>query len=223
MRPTPFLKELAFRLKRLWWLKALGTCLFMMGFFHLYFLIMHAPSGAVHVLSASALDQAIKFEPLWFYAYASLWVYASLVPALMPNFLSLLTYGIFIGAVCLIGLLVFYFVPTAVPYDTSQYANAILLKPLHDIDQTGNAFPSLHVACALFSALTLNDVLRQLDSPKVMRWINAMWCGAIVYSTLAIKQHTLLDVAGGAVLALGVYACYRHYSAVSIPLADRHQ
>jgi membrane-associated phospholipid phosphatase len=214
-----FVAQVFARFKCLWWLKAVGTCCFMLCFFHFYFLVMRAPLLPVQVLSATPLDNAIPFQAHWFYVYASLWVYASLAPALMPNFLSLLKYGVFVGIVCLIGLIIFYIYPTAVPFDTTQYANAVLLKPLHELDKTGNALPSLHVACALFTAFSLHRILRELEAAKWLVWINALWCLAIVYSTMAIKQHTVLDVVAGAALAVLVYAAdqYRWRTATSKP------
>jgi membrane-associated phospholipid phosphatase len=209
MATERFLIQTLARLKYLWWLKAIGTCCFMLVFFHFYFLVMRSPLQPVYILSASALDHAIPFQAQWFYVYASLWVYASVAPALMPGFLSLLKYGVFVGLLCVIGLIIFYIYPTAVPFDTSLYANAILLKPLHELDKTGNALPSLHVGCALFTALTLHRCLRDMNAAAWMMWINAAWCAAIVYSTLAIKQHTVIDVLAGAGLAVLVFAAYR--------------
>jgi membrane-associated phospholipid phosphatase len=197
--------------KHLWWLKAIGTCAFMAIFFSFYFSIMNTPGSAVTIQTLTALDLLIPFQAQWFYVYASLWVYASIAPALMPNFLKLLEFGIFIALLCAIGLIIFYFFPTSVPYETGSLSNAALLKPLRDIDQTGNAFPSLHVACAIFCGLSLNTILRDIKSPPSIRYTNTAWCLAIIFSTLAIKQHTIIDVIGGIVLATTIHSIYRHW------------
>jgi membrane-associated phospholipid phosphatase len=210
--------EAFIRFKHLWWLKAIGTSLFMVVFFRFYFSIMHAPASVVSLQTLTTLDLLIPFQAQWFYLYASLWVYTSIAPALMPSFLKLLEFGIFISLLCAIGLMIFNYFPTAVPYDTSQLANADLLKLLHDIDQTGNAFPSLHVACAIFCGLSLNKTLKDIQTPNFMRYINLLWCLGIVFSTLAIKQHSLLDVGGGIFLALTIFGFYKHWRLLSYQL-----
>jgi membrane-associated phospholipid phosphatase len=58
------------------------------------------------------------------------------------------------------------------------------------------------VATATFSAIWIDHVLRCVRAPTALRAANALWCFAIVYSTLATKQHVLIDVLAGFTLAL---------------------
>ena len=60
----------------------------------------------------------------------------------------------------------------------------------------GNGLPSLHVAFALSCAWVL--------SPRISTWFRPalwLWAIAICASTLLVKQHYLIDVATGALLA----------------------
>lgn len=206
---SPQFFELAYkRMLYLWWLKALGVTLFMAGFFYCYFAILESPAFPTTVMPATAIDLAIAFHPIWFYVYLSLWVYTALVPALMPNIYQLLEYGFFIGLLCLIGLASFYVFPSTLPFSSDAWPNHQGLGALRNLDQAGNAFPSLHVASAVFSTLSLRRVFLELNAPNFMHLLNLIWCLAIVFSTLAIKQHVLYDVVAGFFLALIVYFFY---------------
>ncbi|MEQ1602543.1 MAG: hypothetical protein ABL885_12365 [Methylophilaceae bacterium] len=73
---------------------------------------------------------------------------------------------------CLTGLTIFYFWPTAAPVaniDWSQYVYVDLLK---NLDASGNACPSLHVATAVFSGIWLHGLLRSFGAPLWVRLIN---------------------------------------------------
>ena len=83
--------------------------------------------------------------------------------------------------------------------DTSGHPAFALLQ---GVDAAGNACPSLHVATAMFSAVWIDHLLRRLNVPPAARLVNAIWFVAIAYSTLAVKQHVVVDVLAGVVLGL---------------------
>jgi membrane-associated phospholipid phosphatase len=72
---------------------------------------------------------------------------------------------------------------------------------LHGVDATGNACPSLHVATAVFTAAWLHRLLGQIGFGAAWRIGNALWVVGIVWSTVAVRQHVVLDVVGGLLLA----------------------
>ncbi len=74
---------------------------------------------------------------------------------------------------------------------------------MKSVDAAGNACPSLHVAFAIFTALWLARLLREVMAPLAVRLFNAGWCAAIIYSTLATKQHVAVDVFAGTTLGAG--------------------
>jgi membrane-associated phospholipid phosphatase len=67
------------------------------------------------------------------------------------------------------------------------------------VDTPGNAFPSIHVAIAVLTAL--------------ITWSNNRWLGVvfiltalgIAVATLYVKQHWALDVVAGALLGAGTH------------------
>jgi len=190
------------RIRILWLLKATGTTAFVSGFFFLYLLIMHNPPFAVTTIPATAIDDWVGFHPAALWPYASLWVYTALPVALQPDFRRLARFGVHIGLLCAAGLAVFALWPTAITVADLPGMMDGPFAMLHRIDTSGNACPSLHVATAIFSGLWLHALLRRVGAPAWLRALNAGWCLAIVYSTMATKQHLLLDVLAGAALGM---------------------
>lgn len=205
-RPTPWHRQVTAAMARHRLLKGIGTPLFIALFFAAYFYLLKQPTYPATVMPLIWLDQLIPFQPHTLPVYLSLWVYVSLPPALLATRRELYRYGWAMAATCLAGMLVFYFWPTVVPVaniDWAQYPDVDFLK---NIDATGNAFPSLHVATAIFSGVWLHHLLRRFDAPSVLLGLNWVWCLGIAYSTIATRQHVAVDALGG--LALGLFAAY---------------
>ena len=133
--------------------------------------------------------------------YGSLWFYISLAPALAKDKAELWACAQGAAVMAAIGLVVFWLFPTTVPVFAVDWSQYPALQFLKATDVGGNAFPSLHVAFAVFSAVLLGRQLRSVHAPAWTRWMNVLWAFGIVYSTLATRQHVLLDVLGGALLA----------------------
>lgn len=174
--------------------------IFISVFFGAYFYLLKNPVYPTTVMPLTWLDRLIGFEPLAMPLYISLWVYVSLPPVLLATRSDLYLYAVAMAGTCLAAMAVFYFWPTAVPpadIDWTLYPGVDFLK---NIDASGNAWPSLHVATALFSGLWLHHLLRRFGGPQWVLLLNGVWCVAILYSTLATRQHVAVDVGGGLVL-----------------------
>ncbi|MEN3112380.1 phosphatase PAP2 family protein [Uliginosibacterium paludis] len=184
------------------WFKAIGTTAFTTVFFVAYIHLLKNPSGPVTEVPLTWFDAAIGFQPAALIPYLSLWLYVSLPPTFLLTRTELVKYGLHIGLMCITGLLIFWLWPTAVPpanIDWARYPGMAFLK---GIDAAGNACPSLHVATALFSAIWLEHLLRRFAAPRGLRWFSALWCLAIIWSTVATRQHVVLDAVAGTALAL---------------------
>ncbi len=184
------------------WFKSLGTTIFTTLFFVAYIHLLKNPSGPVTEVPLTWLDEFIGFQPVALIPYLSLWLYVSLPPSFLLSRVELVKYGVHIGLMCLTGLLIFWLWPSAVPpahIDWARYPGMAFLK---GVDAAGNACPSLHVATALFSAIWLEHLLQRFAAPRWLRWLNAFWCLAIIWSTIATRQHVVLDAVAGSVLAL---------------------
>lgn len=184
-------------------LKTVGITGFMWLFFVAYFYLLRNPARPVTVMPLTWLDHAMPVQPGALVAYVSLWFYVGIPPGLMVSLRDAAVYGLWVGALCLTGLAVFWLWPTAVP--PAAIPPELMQHPVYalmqGVDAAGNACPSLHVATAAFSAAWVHRLLLAVGAPAAMRVANAVWLLAIVHSTMAVRQHVALDVAAGAVLA----------------------
>lgn len=184
------------------WFKFIGTSVFMSIFFWAYFFLLKSPAFPVATMPLTVMDQWIDFSPFALIPYFSLWIYCSLAVTFVPARDRLINYGLWIGSMCLFALSIFYWFPNAVPpadVDWAQYPAVGFLK---EVDAAGNACPSLHVAAAVYSSFWLYWLMSELRMGWRAQSMQILWCIAIVYSTLATKQHVSLDVVAGTALGL---------------------
>lgn len=197
---APWYRQAAQVIPRHFYLKGIGTTLFISLFFSAYFYLLKHPAYPITVMPTTLLDRLIDVEPMALPVYLSLWVYVSLPPAFLATRQELYRYGMSIALTCLAGLSIFYFWPTSAPatdIDWRHYPEMLFLK---NMDASGNACPSLHVITAFFSAIWLHHLLDRLESPRWLLLLNGAWCAAIVYSTLATRQHVAVDAGAGLLL-----------------------
>jgi len=188
------------------YLKSIGTTVFISVFFAAYFYVLKNPISPPMVMPVIWLDRLIGFEPMALPVYLSLWLYVSLLPAFFATRSELYRYGSAMTLMCVFGLSVFYFWPTGAPVAAIDWARYPDMHFLKDLDASGNACPSLHVATAFFSGVWMHHLLRRFGAPLWTRLFNWTWCVGIIYSTMAIRQHVAVDVAAG--LLLGVLAAW---------------
>jgi membrane-associated phospholipid phosphatase len=62
----------------------------------------------------------------------------------------------------------------------------------------------MHVAIAMFTAVWIDVLLREMRAPRWPRAVNALWFLAITVSTVAIRQHVVVDAAAGALLGASI-------------------
>lgn len=190
---------------RHFWFKSLGITGFITAFFWAYLYLLKHPAMPVTTMPVTALDRFVSAEPLALPLYLSLWIYVTLPAILMPTRRELVEYGGRIGSLCLVGLGIFYFWPSAVPHANINWALYPGMAFLKNVDGAGNACPSLHVATAVFTAFWLHKRLPSLGLGNGLRLFSACWCIAILYSTMATKQHMAVDVFTGGALG-GAFA-----------------
>ena len=169
-------------------------------FFYAYFWAMRHPLAAVTVMPVTWIDELIGFQPLSFPLYVFLWVYISLGTALAKDLRELATFGAASLAMSLVALAIYVLLPTRAPdfaIDWSLYPSMQFLKR---VDVAGNAFPSLHAAFCVFTAVVLRTQLTAVGAARWLRAGNVLLCVGILYSTMATRQHVALDVIAGAVL-----------------------
>ena len=197
------------RVGTIWVTKALSTTVGMAAFFPAYFWVLHHPFFSPALMPLTAVDRLIDFKAGALPVYGSLWVYVALGPALMKNLRELVAYGAATLALSVVSMSIFMLWPTAVPVSAVDWTRHPSIRFLKDVDMASNACPSLHAAFAVFTAIWLQRLLRELRVAVTLRVISGAWCLGILYSTLATRQHVLLDVLAGAVLGAMVAATHR--------------
>ncbi|QGW84423.1 phosphatase PAP2 family protein [Variovorax paradoxus] len=200
--PQPWLRALGRRCLALWPLKLVGNTVATIGFFPLYFWIMKN-AGQPWTLPLTAFDRLIAFWPALLPVYLSLWLYIALPVFLAKDKRELSSFALGCAAMTFISLAVFWFVPTAIPNFTIDATPGTSLHFLKMVDAAGNAFPSLHVSFSVLACVVLARQLRDVAAPMWLRAFNIAWAAAIVYSTMAVRQHVLVDVLGGLALGIG--------------------
>ena len=196
-----------------------GTPVVIYTFFAAYRELLNHPRFPVTEMPLTVLDELIRFWPPALILYVSLWVYVTVPSALLPSVRELVYYTWTIGVVCLVGLACFFFWPTSVPppgFDRAAYPGFDILTGL---DAAGNACPSLHVATALFAAIWLDALLREMGAGRAVRGVSWAWCLGIVYSAMATKQHVAIDVIAGAALGMaGGFLAVRYRATSAVPV-----
>ena len=188
-----------------WWpVKMLGTTLGMTAFFVVYFRLLRHPVYPITVMPFTAVDRLIGFQPAALPVYLSLWFYVSLAPALLIVRRELAIYALGAVALSAMGLGIFYGWPTAVPPSEVDWSRHPAFAFLQSADAAGNACPSLHVAFAVFTAVWFGHGLTQMKAGRMIGALNWLWCVAILYSTVATRQHVALDVLAGIVPGAGI-------------------
>lgn len=192
--------ELRLRFWRHLPLKLVGVTAFVWVFFLGYFYTLRSPVYPVFEMPQTALDRLIPFQPQAMVAYVSLWVYLGVAPGLMLTLKEIIIYGVWTAALCVTGLLIFHFWPTAVPPRQVEVSGLPGFALLQGVDAAGNACPSLHVATAVYTSIWIARLLRIVGAPWTFQALNLVWVTAITYSTVAIRQHVVLDALAGAAL-----------------------
>jgi membrane-associated phospholipid phosphatase len=199
-----------------WWpAKVMGTALGMTLFFFAYFWVLHHPLFPVTTMPLTAVDRLIHFQPEALPLYFSLWFYVSLVPALLIDRRELVSYALAAVGISVIGLGIFLLWPTTIYWPDVDWSQHPAFAFLKSVDASGNACPSLHVAFAVFTAVWLGRLLRQMGAGRGVGVFNWLWCLGILYSTVAIRQHVALDVLAGAGLGAAVAVVHLRWLRVS--------
>ena len=201
-----WLEDVGARMRTFWPAKLFGTLLGMVAFFGVYFWLLRHPRYPLTTVALTAVDRSIGFQPGAVFVYLSLWFYVSLAPALLVDRLELVSYGLAAAALSGFGFVVFFLWPTAVPRPDVDWPQSSAFAFLKSVDASGNACPSMHAAFSVFTAVWFARLLRQMGAGRLLRVCNWLWCLGILYSTVAIRQHVVLDLLAGAVLGAAVAA-----------------
>lgn len=174
--------------------------------------VLHAPELPV--------DRLLPFGPVWALVYGPLYLFLILLPVFVVREREHLRRTVWAYLlVWLTALVVFLAYPTVAPRPAHVAGGGFAvwgLRFLYSADPPYNCFPSLHVAHSFVSALACHRVHRRVGAMATL-------CASLVaISTLFAKQHYLLDVLAGVLLAAAAYALFlRGLPRDVVPARDR--
>jgi membrane-associated phospholipid phosphatase len=185
-----------------------------------YLFIADMTRGRLQHAPELALDRLVPLEPGWALVYGSLYLFLIVLPVFVVRQQehirrTVLAYLM----VWIAAYLCFLVYPTRAPRPADVPGEGFMawgLRFLYDADPPYNCFPSLHVAHSFVSALTCYRVHRGVGITAV---VSAAFVGL---STLFTKQHYVLDVLAGVLLACVANLVFlRRYRSEEIPERDR--
>lgn len=164
-----------------------------------------APGGAAHA-PALGLDRLLPLVPTWALVYGALYAFLIVLPVFVVQREELIRRTVWAYlTVWIVAYLCFLVYPTVAPRPDTVTGKGFAvwgLRFLYDADPPYNCFPSLHVAHSFVSALAAYRVHRTLG-------FVAIACAALVaISTLFTKQHYVVDLIAGILLALAAYTVF---------------
>lgn len=166
-----------------------------------------------------ALDHALPVLPAWTLIYGSLY-FAIFLPMVVIRGEGHIrrTMWAFV-MVWVVGIVGWVFYPTVLPRPSPAAIGggfcSWTLRIAYSWDAPYNCFPSLHVAQSYLAALTCNLVSRGIGRAALV------WATLIAVSTLFTKQHYVVDVVSGALIAGAAYLVFlRNYPRAEVPQLD---
>ncbi len=195
--------------------------LLVLGFLPLLALFNHLESSLIPVITMhTRVDEVIPFIPLFCIPYL-LWfpymgwavIYSGIKD--LPSFYQLIV-GLFSGMG--IAYLIFYFLPNSQDLRPLTYGKDFLSQLvfyIQSVDSNTNVFPSIHV----INAIVVHDAIRSIPNAVTSDRIkqgSLFLMILICISTMFIKQHSIVDVIAGIVIAKGIYYIYQYISNIRV-------
>ncbi len=186
----------------------------------LYVFIPELTRGRQHYAPAVALDRFFPLQPSWALVYGALYFFLIVLPVFVLRDDEHIRRTVFAYLTIWITAYVFFLTyPTVAPRPAEVVGTgfgAWGLRALYGADPPYNCFPSLHVAHSFVSALTCHRLHRGVGHFAIVA------ASLVGLSTLYTKQHYVLDVVAGVLLALAAFAVFlRSYRREAVPDLDR--
>ncbi|EDY20940.1 phosphoesterase PA-phosphatase related [Chthoniobacter flavus Ellin428] len=145
------------------------------------------------------LDRHIPFQPSpWGWIYLSQFSFTAVVPWLLTTRDGIRRYVAGFVIMMVVSFLIYLFLPTIAPWPADGGSTVPMYIILHGSGPM-NAIPSLHAAFLIYMGALAWRMFGRV-TPFWVILVAIVWGGAILYSTIATRQHYALDLAAGMVL-----------------------
>lgn len=183
--------------------KAVHTGFLFFGYLAIYWLIQYL-IGTTEVNYFTSFDASFPFIPefVWIYHTLPIGIFLVMVVHIKTRKLFMITFWACLLAAIVMSafhILAPAFYPREVFEITNLHEWLVLLT--RQIDGSNNTFPSGHVAFSalMFLAARKTEICK---SHPLISYAFMLWAISVSMSTLAIKQHFLLDVVSGWAVAV---------------------
>lgn len=186
------------------------------AFYFICFILLERRDGPVHMISCP-IDKMIPFCEwfiipyyLWFVYITVFLIWFTLGPATSGEFHR---YGFYLCT----GMTLFLFISWVWPNglqlrpETFPRDNILtdIVKGLYKTDTSTNVFPSIHVFNSVATCIAIWDSY-YFKKKYFVRWGTLILTILIVLSTMFLKQHSVIDVMGGLVMAWVLWYVFYH-------------
>ena len=177
---------------------------------YLFAIVTYLSSNHIHIfepqqLPMSWVDQAVPFIPWTVWIYISEYFLFGSVFILTRNSANLSRYVYSFFFLQATSVLIFWVWPTTFPRGDFPLGEGVdpltywMFDSLRSMDSPANCAPSLHVSCCYLSAFNF------LNEQKKKFPFFFIWATAVAAATLTTKQHYLIDVVLGFIMAVAFY------------------
>ena len=162
------------------------------------------------------LDHAIPFQPaFWGWVYLSQFLFTGTLPWFLATKEQLRRYVVGLAVMIVVSFSIFLLFPVASPRPPESASAAGAMPWILGYDGAFNAFPSLHAAFLIYMA-ALARRMAGGALPVGVVIVGVLWGTAILYATIATRQHYALDLLAGGLLGYGAdWITWRRSSRVS--------
>jgi len=180
--------------------------LLFLPYFIIYFALQSAITSGYNLLTD--VDKVIPFVPEF------VWIYHTLIPVFFTTtvlmiekknvFFSAL-FSVFVASVIMIMFYTFF--PVFYPRDgyTEASLSGLMVELTRTIDGANNTFPSAHVTFSWLLAF-FAGMSTYAKKNKWIKPVYLLWAFLISVSTVVLKQHFIIDVFSGVILAMACFA-----------------
>lgn len=195
------------------------------SFFAITMFAFYSLSGSFHIGEPRFLPIS-EFEMNIPFIIDSIWIYVFMYPFLLWSIFSYKCEENFnhvlysFAIISMISIVIFQLFPVGYPREffPLPHANSPsvnLFYKIRFLDSPMNCLPSLHVSlCFLFS-------FGHWSESKRLFWFSILTTILISISTLTTKQHYIVDVVAGFILAVTIFYCVKRFTKIVSPLEQQ--
>lgn len=190
------------RFRSLWRLKLVLTAAICLLFWPTYSFLGRHHYFPLWMPLLTPIDSAVEFQPFpWAWVYLSQFMITTLVPWMLYTREQIRRCVSEILVLSLASFIIFLFLPVASPRPLGEWTGGMGVIAAYD--GALDAFPSLHAGFLACMGLVSWRIFGK-SMPLAACVAAVIWGMAILYSTLATRQHYVADLVAG--VALGVAA-----------------